>query len=125
MSSASLLESALAGRTWNPKLVCTLTLTLVFLSGALVGALLMDLGIHNRQRPPAFDTSQGKTVYFEHLKKELDLTPAQAEQMETILNDFWKYYRSVLADSKQQVEQLLNEQQRSKFERLLQQQSPR
>ncbi len=97
----------------------------MFLSGALVGALAMDLGVHNRQRTPAFDTAQGKTVYFERLKKELNLTPAQAEQVETVLNDFWKYYRSVLTDSKQQVEQLLDEQQRLKFERLLQQQAPR
>ncbi len=85
----------------------------------------MDLGVHNRQRTPAFETPQGKALYFEHLKKELNLTPAQAEQMQSILNDFWQYYRSVLSDSKQRVEQLLDEQQRIKFERLLQQQPAR
>ena len=59
------------------------------------------------------------------MQKELDLTPAQSEQMQSILNDFWQYYRTVLSDSKQRVEQLLNEQQRKKFEQLLQQQQPR
>jgi hypothetical protein len=125
MSSANVLEKAPAGRAWNPRVVCGLVLTLVFLSGALVGAVALDFGIHNRQRPPAFETPQGRALYFDHLKKELDLTPVQAEQMESILNDFWQYYRSVLTDSKQRVEQLLNEQQRVKFERLLQQQTPK
>ena len=35
-----------------------------------------------------------------------------------MLNDFWQYYRTVLSDSKQRVEQLLNDEQRKKFERL-------
>ena len=125
MGSANILERMPAGKTLNPRLVCALSLTLVFLSGAVIGALAMDFGVHNRQRPPAFDTPQGKALYFEHLKKELDLTPAQSEQMESILNDFWQYYRSVLSESKQRVEQLLDEPQRRKFEKLLQQQAPR
>ncbi len=121
MSSTNVLDRLPAGKTWNPKLVCVVTLTLVFLSGAVVGALAMDFGVHNRQRLPAFETPQGKTLYFERMKKELDLTPAQSEQMESILNDFWQYYRSVLSESKLRVEQLLNEPQRRKFEQMLQQ----
>ncbi len=121
MSSANLLERLPAGKTWNPKLACVVTLTLVFLSGAVIGALAMDFGVHNRQRLPAFETPQGKALYFDRMKKELDLTPAQSEQMESILNDFWQYYRSVLSESKLRVEQLLNEPQRRKFERMLQQ----
>ncbi len=124
MSSANLLEPA-SVQTRNAKVVCALTLTLVFLCGAAAGALAMDFGVHNRQRTPAFDTPQGKALYFERIKRELDLTPAQAEQMQSILNDFWQYYRTVLSESKQRVEQLLNEEQRLKFERILQQQAPR
>ena len=125
MSSTSLLEKVASGKSWNPKLVCGVILALIFLSGAVVGALAMDLGVHNRQRPPAFDTPQGKALYFEHMQKELDLTPAQAEQMQSVLNDFWQYYRTVLSDSKQRVEQLLNDEQRKKFDRMLQQQVAR
>jgi hypothetical protein len=40
--------------------------------------------------------------------------------MESILNDFWQYYRTVLSESKIKVEQILNEEQRRKFERILQ-----
>ncbi len=113
------------GRSWDPKVACALLLGLVFLCGAAAGALVMDLGIHNRPRIPAFDTPAGKAAYFERIQKELDLTPAQSEQIQSVLNDFWQYYRTVLSDSKQRVEQLLNEQQRKKFEQLLQQQQPR
>ena len=122
MTSTSLLEKAAATRSWDPKLVCALSLVLVFLAGAVVGGLAMDLRVHNRQRPVAFDTAQGKALYFEHLRKELDLTPAQAEQMQSVLDDFWQYYRTVLTDGKQRVEQLLTPEQRKKFEQLLQQQ---
>ncbi len=85
----------------------------------------MDFGIHNRARTPAFDTPAGKAAYFGRIQKELDLTPAQSEQIESVLNDFWQYYRTVLSDSKQRVEQILNPEQRKKFEQLLQQQQPR
>lgn len=122
MSGANLLERSAIGKTWNPRLACAVALSLVFLCGGVVGALAIDLGIHSRSRTPAFDTPQGKAAYFERLQKELDLTPAQSEQIKSILNDFWQYYRSVLSESKFRVEQLLNDQQRQKFEKILQQQ---
>jgi hypothetical protein len=59
------------------------------------------------------------------MKRELNLTPTQQEQMESILNDFWQYYRTVLSDSKFKVEQILNEEQRRKFERILQERQPK
>ena len=119
--SADLLESPALGRTrWDPKLAGVLTLLLVFLCGGVLGALTMDFVVHGKARTPVFDTAGGKNVYFERLRKELDLTPAQAELMESILSDEWLNYRSVLNDSKVRVEQVLNEQQRQKFERILQ-----
>ena len=114
-----------APTSWNPKLACAVTLVLVFLCGAATGAVAMNLGIHNLLHQPGFDTAQGKTVYFERLQKELDLTPAQSEQIQSVLNDFWLYYRTVLSDSKARVEQLLNEEQRKKFERILQERQPK
>jgi len=106
-------------------MVATVTLSLIFLCGAAAGALVMDLRVHDRLRPPILDTAAGKTLYFQRLQKELDLTPAQSEQIESVLNDFWQYYRSVMSDSRQRVEQLLTEEQRKKFARLLQQQLQR
>jgi Spy/CpxP family protein refolding chaperone len=121
-TSPGLLDRLTVGSAWSPKLIATISLTLVFLCGGVVGALVMDLGVHNRQRPAAFETTQGQTMYFEHLQKELDLTPAQSEQVKSILGDFWQYYRTVLSECRGRIDQILTAGQRAKFERLLQDQ---
>lgn len=118
--STSAVQRVLVSRTWDPRVACAVALVLVFLCGAAAGAVMMNLGAHERMHQPAFDTPAGKAQFFERMRKELDLTPAQSEQMQSILNDFWQYYRSVLSESKARVEQLLTEPQRLKFERLLQ-----
>ncbi len=120
--NVDLLERPSASSSWSPRAVCALALVLVFFAGGAVGALVMDLGIHNRQRPPAFTTAAGRTLSFEKLQKELDLSPEQSRQMESVLNDFWQYYRGVLSDSKSKVEQLLTPAQKVKFERILSEQ---
>jgi|SRR5215467_10806344 len=112
-------------RSWDPRLVCAVTLTLVFLCGVAAGAVVMNLGVHSRLHQPAFDTPAGKAAYFARVERELDLTPQQAEQMRTVLNDMWQYYRIVVTDSKARVDQLLSPVQRQKFDRLLQEHQPR
>jgi hypothetical protein len=123
--STSLIEKASFARSWDPKVACMVTLTLIFLCGAAAGAVVMNFGVHNRLHQPSFDTAAGREVYFSRMKRELNLTSAQQEQMESILNDFWTYYRTVLSESKTKVEQILNEEQRRKFERILQERQPR
>jgi hypothetical protein len=123
--SPNLIEKVTFSKSWDPRAVCAITLALVFLCGAAAGAVVMNLGFHNRLHKPAFDTAAGKALYFSQMKRELNLTPAQQEQMESILNDCWMYYRTVLSDSKSRVEQILNEQQRIKFEHILQEYQPR
>ena len=112
-------------RSWDPKVVCVITLALVFLCGAAAGAVVMNRGVHARLHQPSFDTAAGKAQYFSHMTKELDLTPAQQEQMESVLNDCWQYYRTVLSDSRTRVDQILTADQRKKFDRLLQEYQPR
>jgi len=123
--NTSLLEKTSFTRSWNPKVACVVTLTLVFLCGAAAGAVAMNFGVHNFLHGPSFDSPNGRILYFERMKRELNLTPVQQEQMESILNDFWQYYRTVLSDSKTRVEQILNEEQRKKFEQILQDHQPR
>jgi uncharacterized membrane protein len=123
MSSTSVAYRA-AGRSWNPRVACAVTLALVFLCGGVAGALVMDYGVH-RTRIPSFESPAGRALYFERMQRELNLTPQQSEQMQSVLNDFWQYYRTVLSDGKQRVESLLTEEQRQKFEKMLQQQLPR
>src|ERR1022692_178737 len=117
--STSVINNISLGRTWNPKVVSAVALALVFLCGAAAGAVAMNLGAHKVMHQPAFDTPAGKARFFERLQKELNLTPAQSEQMQSVLNDFWQYYRSVLIESKSHVEQLLTPEQRQKFDRML------
>lgn len=121
-TSPGLLDKMAVTSTWSPRLVCVMSLALVFLCGAVAGALVMDFGVHNRQRPPAFETAQGQSLYFEHLQKELNLNATQSEQVKSILNDFWQYYRTVLSEGRTRIDQVLTPEQRQKFERLLQEQ---
>jgi len=121
-TSPGLLDRLVVGSAWSPKVVAAVSLTLVFLCGGVLGALVMDLGVHNRQRPPAFETAQGQTMYFERLQKELNLTAAQSDQVKSILGDFWQYYRTVLSECRGRIDQILTAEQRAKFERLLQDQ---
>ena len=118
--STSVIGRTSVARGWDPRVACTVMLVLVFLLGAGAGALAMNLGVHRVLHQPDFDTPAGKIRFFERMQRELNLTPAQSEQMQSILNDFWQYYRSVLSDSKSRVEQILTEEQRQKFERMLQ-----
>ena len=120
--STDLLESTSVGRGWDPRIACAVVLGLVFLCGAAAGALAMNTGLHTRLHQPAFGTPAGSALRFEKLQKELNLSPEQADQMQSILNDMWQYYRTVLSDSKTRVEQVLTQEQRVKFEHLLQQQ---
>ncbi len=114
------MNGPLLGRGWDPRVACAIMLALVFLCGAGAGALAMTMGAHRALHQPDFDTPAGKIRFFERMQKELNLTPAQSEQMQSILNDFWQYYRTVLSDSKSRVEQILTDEQRQKFERMLQ-----
>jgi len=124
--SPNWLERATFSRAWDPRMVCAITLALVFLCGAAAGAVAMTFGsMHARLHQPGFDTAAGKALYYARVQKELELTPAQTEQMQSILNDLWKYYRMVISDSRVRVEQVLTEEQRKKFERILQEHQPR
>ena len=92
--------------------------------GALAGAVAMNLGAHRPLHKAPFWTESGKALSLENLKHELDLTPAQTEQLESILDDFVKYYRTVLSDGKSRIMQLLNDQQKRKFEKMMQENRP-
>lgn len=125
MNSTSLLDrtgtSWGPGRWWTPKSACAVVLALVFLCGAASGALVMDYGIHGRMRQSVIDNPAARMLYMEHMQRELQLTPAQSEQIQSVLDDFWQYYHVVLSSSKDRVEQLLSNDQKIKFEKMLQQ----
>lgn len=99
----------------------------VFLSGALFGALAMRMSYApERHRGGPYWKEGGREISLQKFKKELDLTPEQAREMETILDDFMTYYQTlqaqmddVRATGKQRILRLLREDQKQKFERML------
>ena len=80
----------------SPKFAGVGVLLLVFLSGAVAGAVAMNLGAHTILHPHPFWDNTAKTEYLKSVTKQLDLTPDQAAQMASILNDFAKYYQTCL-----------------------------
>lgn len=104
----------------KPAAAALLPLLLIFLAGVAVGALAMSLGIHNTlHKPAAAWTENGHMMTLEKWKKDLNLSDDQAKQIETVLDDFSKYYDNVLADGNSRILQILDEPQRIKFERML------
>ena len=104
-----------------------MTLLLVFLCGSLAGVLTMRYGLDARpMRPAAYWAEAGKEISLHRLEKELNLTPQQAKEMELVLDDFMMYYHTLLAqmddvraNGKARMLQVLNQEQKEKFEGLL------
>ncbi len=115
----------------NPRVLTTLVL--VFLSGALAGAITMRAGLHDKMHRGAstYWRDGGKEFSYDRLKKELDLTPEQSERLKTILDDFVKYHEDlqaqiedVRATGKNRILQMLDARQRQRFEQLSNQLPP-
>ncbi len=80
----------------------------------------MNLGLHNyMHRSVPFWTESGKQAWLHRWQKELDLTPDQTRDMTVILDDFGTYYRNILGDGKSRILRILNDDQRRKFDKLL------
>jgi Spy/CpxP family protein refolding chaperone len=108
----------------NPRVLRILVV--VFLCGVSAGMLVMGLGLRRSTyaSQPSWRES-GKEITLQRFKKELNLTPAQAQQLETVLDDFFMYYHTlqaqlddVRATGKKRILRLLDEEQKRKFEKL-------
>ncbi|HLY19213.1 MAG TPA: hypothetical protein VKR61_18435 [Bryobacteraceae bacterium] len=102
----------------SPKLAGVGALLLVFLCGAVAGAVAMNLG-HSALHPRPFWDNSAKTEYLKEVARQLDLTPEQRTQMASILDDFAKYYQTVLSDGRARIFSILNDEQKVKFEKML------
>jgi hypothetical protein len=111
----------------NPRVLTTLVL--VFLTGAMAGAISMRAGLHEKMHRSASAAPywrEGRAEFsYDRLKKDLDLTPDQSERLKTILDDFDKYHEDlqaqiedVRATGKNRIMQMLDARQRQRFEQL-------
>ncbi len=109
----------------NPRIL--VSVLVVFLCGLVAGMLTMSLGLHHLLHPSQPSTlKETDKDALDRFKKELDLTPAQTEQIEAILDDFFTYYHTlqaqlddVRASGKQRIVRVLDEKQKRKFEKLM------
>lgn len=113
--------------SWQDPRVLT-TLLLVFVAGAMAGAVSMRFGLHERIHQSSATLRDPNTAkaFLERCKKELHLTPQQSAEMATILDDYKIYYQSlqdqleeVRATGKSRIMALLDDQQKARFEQLL------
>jgi Spy/CpxP family protein refolding chaperone len=111
--------------TWqNPKILTTLVL--VFLAGALSGAIGMREGLHEQlHRGAAYWRGDRAEFSYDRLKAELNLTQDQSDRLKTILDDFVKYHEDleaqiedVRATGRNRIVQILTPEQRKRFEKL-------
>lgn len=101
----------------SAKATLCLSFALIFLCGVVSGALLMNLRshVHDTGGQRHFD---GKWE-VDHLHKELNLTDEQTRQLSMILDDVAKYYDNVLSDGQSRLMQILDDQQKVKFQKML------
>jgi Spy/CpxP family protein refolding chaperone len=110
----------------NPRILALLLL--IFLCGALAGALTMRSSLHtklHRSAAPYWKDDSAQLFSYEKLKKELNLTSEQSERLKTILDDFVKYHEDleaqiedVRATGRNRIVQMLTPEQRKRFEQL-------
>jgi hypothetical protein len=107
--------------------VAIVSLVLVFLCGIVVGAVGMSVsghaGLHatpHGTAPPVAHLSMSVTEW----KQRLGLTDEQTVQLTSILDDFSHYYDNVLADGNSRIVQILNPDQRRRFEQMLRDHKP-
>jgi len=111
--------------SWQNPRILTL-LVLVFLTGAMAGAIGMRAGLHEQlHRGAAYWRGEKAEFSYDQLKKELKLTPDQSERLKTILDDFAKYHddleaqiEDVRATGRNRIVQILTPEQRKHFEQL-------
>jgi hypothetical protein len=116
----------MSGAPWrNPRILYTLIC--VFLCGGVAGAVAMRFGLTpERHVGGAYWKEGAREISLQKFKKELDLSPEQAKDMETVLDDFMMYYQSLQAQmddvraiGKTRILKILREDQKTKFEKMI------
>lgn len=109
----------------NPRVL--LTFALIFLCGALAGAIAITLTAD----PAVYSTATSpqelnRNLTLNNLSKELDLTDAQRERLRTVLDDYFQYYHAlqdqldeVKASGQEKVLEILTEEQKVKFQKMV------
>ena len=98
--------------------IAILSFILVFLCGAVLGAVVMSFSGHAVLHGSA-PVATGLSMSVAEWKQQLNLTDQQTVQLTSILDDFSHYYDNVLADGNSRIMQILNPDQRARFEQMI------
>jgi Spy/CpxP family protein refolding chaperone len=119
--------------TWhNPRILALLLM--IFVCGMACGAFATRYAFSRLalRNSAASWKGSGRASTMAHLKKDLDLTPAQAEQIGALLDDLAKYYDNLQGqmddfrqDGKERIMKILTLEQQKKFSRILNEMSTR
>ena len=115
-------ESVLATLPRPNEKVAMFSFVLIFLCGAVAGAVVMSISGHAGLHAPVVHgtrATSGLSMSVTEWKQQLDLTDGQTTQLTSVLDDFSRYYDNVMADGNSRIIQILNPQQRAKFEQML------
>jgi hypothetical protein len=120
------MMAAPARAPWqNPRVVSTLMM--VFLAGAASGALWMQFGLHDKlHRIAVSNPAPTRETVLQRFNSELGLSQDQSQKIANVLEDYTHYYQSlqdqlddVRATGRTQILQILNPDQRDKFEKIM------
>src|ERR1700678_1766868 len=114
--TASVALPAPAGR------VAIVSFVLVFLCGAVFGAVVMSVSGHAGMHTPSHGSqapAAGFSMSVNDWKTQLDLTDEQTVQLTSILGDFSRYYDNVLVHGNSRIMQIMKPEQRVRFEQML------
>lgn len=109
----------------NPRVLGLLLL--IFLVGAAAGAVVARVAVRWSQASTAkLEFNKNRDLTLKHFQNELNLTPAQTQQVQVILDDFLKYMQ-VLQDQmddtravgKDRIMRVLTDEQKAKFEKVM------
>ena len=109
------------------------TLVVVFLAGTAVGALSMQMGLHERLHRtvsaatlPVIRKASTNDALIQRFKTDLNLSPDQTDKIAMVLADYREDYHSledqlddVRSTGKSRIMQILDDQQRTRFEKMM------
>jgi predicted phage-related endonuclease len=99
--------------------VAILSLILVFLCGGVAGAMAMSYW-HHRSGHRGGSPASSINMSVQEWRQKLDLSDEQTRQLTSILDDFSRYYDNVLSDGNSRVMQILNAEQKLRYEKMVQ-----
>jgi predicted PurR-regulated permease PerM len=100
--------------------VAIVSLLLVFLCGAALGAVAMSYWTRHRPLVHAARTGgAGMNMTVDEWKQQLNLSDEQTRQMTSLLDDFSHYYDDLLSFGSTKILNILNDDQKARYREMI------